>query len=92
MCLQIHPTCADEDFFVDTFTRHVVTTACGMKMIADDVVSATCLEGDRLIADSSAQKWQNGIAVKASSLATSAPDVYALGYCTSTDGKRSRFI
>ena len=73
-------------------TRRVVTTVCGMKMIADDVIGATGLEVDRQIADSGALKWQNGIAVEASSLATSAPDVYALGDCISIDGKASRYI
>ena len=69
-----------------------MTTTDGMMIGADEVISATGLEVDPLLASSGALAWNHGIAVDAATLATSAPDVFALGDCITIDGIASRYI
>ena len=72
--------------------RKTLRTACGQTIVADHIVSATGLQADQALAASGKLAWNNGIAVDAATLATSAADIHALGDCISIDGAVSRFI
>lgn len=73
-------------------TQKTLTTTCGRTFHADHVISATGLQADPALAASGGLAWNNGIAVDAATLATSQPDIHALGDCISIDGVVSRFI
>ena len=64
----------------------------GRTLTVDHIVSATGLQADPALAASGKLDWNNGIAVDPFDLATSAPDIHALGDCISIDGAVSRFI
>ncbi len=72
--------------------RRILHANDGRIFTADHIISATGLEVDRALADSAGLAWQDGIAVDASTMATSAPDVFALGDCITIDGTASRYI
>lgn len=69
-----------------------VTTACGQVFEADQVIAATGLQTPGRLARSAGLTWNNGIAVDADTLRTSAPRIYALGDCITLNGQASRFI
>ena len=71
--------------------RRIVRTA-SLTIVADAVISATGLEVDRTLAESGNLAWSHGIAVDASTLATSAPNVFALGDCITINGVARRYI
>jgi len=69
-----------------------VSTECGQRFEADQVIAATGLIPPSRLAQSAGLAWQNGIAVDPQTLRTSNPDIYAIGDCITIDGKASRFI
>jgi rubredoxin-NAD+ reductase len=73
-------------------TRYRVTTACGQRFAADQVIAAAGLATPPRLAHSAALAWDNGIAVEPVGLRTSAERVYALGDCITVNGQASRFI
>ena len=72
--------------------RYRVTTACGQRFPADQVVVAAGLATPPRLAQSATLAWDQGIAVQPQSLATSDPRIHALGDCISVNGQTSRFI
>jgi rubredoxin-NAD+ reductase len=72
--------------------RYRVTTACGQRFAADQVIAAAGLATPPRLAHSAALAWDNGIAVEPVGLRTSAERVYALGDCITVNGQASRFI
>lgn len=71
---------------------HRILRTNSERIVADIVISATGLEVDRSLADSGKLAWNHGISVDASTLATSATDVFALGDCITIDGVAHRYI
>jgi len=76
----------------DGTSLRVVTTTCGQRIEADQVLAATGLATPQRLASSAGLAWHNGIAVDASTLATSHPHIHALGDCITIDGQASRYI
>ncbi|WP_370690322.1 FAD-dependent oxidoreductase [Hydrogenophaga sp.] len=72
--------------------RYRVTTACGQRFPADQVVAAAGLATPPRLAQSAGLAWDQGIAVKPQDLVTSNPRIHALGDCISIQGQTSRFI
>jgi rubredoxin-NAD+ reductase len=72
--------------------RYRVTTACGQRFPADQVVAAAGLATPPRLAQSAGLAWDQGIAVQPLDLATSDPRIHALGDCISVNGQTSRFI
>ena len=72
--------------------RKLITTTSGKTVTSDVVIATTGLSTDGRIAKLAGLDFHNGIAVDASSLQTSDPDIYALGDCISLDGQACRFI
>ncbi|MDO9481474.1 MAG: FAD-dependent oxidoreductase [Hydrogenophaga sp.] len=72
--------------------RYRVTTACGQRFAADEVIAATGLATPPRLAQSAALAWNNGIAVEPMGLQTSAERIHALGDCITVNGQASRFI
>lgn len=70
----------------------VVTTACGQRIEADHVLVATGLSTPNRLALSAGLAWNNGIAVDATTLATSHAHIHALGDCITINGLASRYI
>jgi rubredoxin-NAD+ reductase len=70
----------------------VVRTTCGEVIEADQVIAATGLATPSRLAQSAGLAWNNGIAVDATTLATSHPNIHALGDCITIDGQASRYI
>lgn len=70
----------------------VVTTTCGQRILADHVLAATGLSTPNRLALSAGLAWDNGIAVNATTLATSHPRIHALGDCITIGGQASRYI
>lgn len=70
----------------------VVHTECGQAIHADQVVVATGLATPNRLAQSAALAWNNGIAVDATTLATSHPRIHALGDCIAINGQTNRYI
>jgi rubredoxin-NAD+ reductase len=70
----------------------VVRTTCGQVIEADQVIAATGLATPSRLAQSANLAWNNGIAVDATTLATSHPNIHALGDCITIDGQASRYI
>lgn len=66
--------------------------ADGQTLTCDEVVAATGLATESRLARGAGLAFERGIAVDPATLATSAPDVYALGDCVSLDGTPCRFI
>jgi rubredoxin-NAD+ reductase len=69
-----------------------LTTACGQKFAADQVIAAAGLMTPPRLAQSAALDWDNGIAVDAATLQTSDPRIHALGDCITIAGQASRYI
>ena len=72
--------------------RYRIATACGQRFVADQVIAAAGLSTPPRLAKSAELDWNNGIAVDASRMRTSAERIYALGDCVTIDGQASRFI
>ena len=70
----------------------IVTTECGQRFEADEVVAATGLVTDSRISKGAGLAFDRGIAVDQRTLETSAAQVYALGDCVSIEGAPCRFI
>jgi rubredoxin-NAD+ reductase len=73
-------------------TRYRVTTACGQRFAADQVIAAAGLATPPRLAQSAALAWNNGIAVEPQGLQTSVEHIHALGDCITVNGQASRFI
>lgn len=73
-------------------TRYRVTTECGQRFAADQVIAATGLQTPGRLAQGAGLAWQNGIAVNAQNLRTSDAHIHALGDCITLEGQASRFI
>ncbi|MBC8057840.1 MAG: FAD-dependent oxidoreductase, partial [Rhizobiales bacterium] len=69
-----------------------VSTDDGREFHADHVIAATGLATPGRLAASAGLSWDNGIAVDAMTLRTSAPDIHALGDCISIAGQAHRYI
>lgn len=72
--------------------RYRITTTCGQRFPADQVVAAAGLATPPRLAQSAGLAWEQGIAVQAQDLASSDPRIHALGDCISVNGQTSRFI
>lgn len=72
--------------------RYRVSTACGQRFAADQVIAATGLATPNRLARSAGLDWQHGIAVEPTALRTSDPHIHALGDCITLNGQASRFI
>ncbi len=72
--------------------RYRVTTACGQRFAADQVIAATGLQTPTRLAHSAGLAWRNGIEVEPATLRTSDPHIHALGDCITVDGQASRYI
>lgn len=72
--------------------RYRVTTECGQRFAADQVIAATGLQTPSRLAQGAGLAWQNGIAVAPDTLRTSDPHIHALGDCITVDGQASRYI
>ena len=64
----------------------------GRRFDADQVVAATGLQTPGRLAESAGLAFDNGIVVDPLTLATSVPNIHALGDCIVVDGRASRFI
>ncbi len=69
-----------------------ITTACGQKFAAHQVIAAAGLTTPPRLAQSAALDWNNGIAVDAATLRTSDERIHALGDCITIAGQASRYI
>jgi rubredoxin-NAD+ reductase len=69
-----------------------ITTACGQKFAADQVIAATGLITPSRLAQSASLAWDQGIAVDPATLQTSDPRIHALGDCITIHGQASRYI
>jgi rubredoxin-NAD+ reductase len=69
-----------------------ITTACGQKFAADQVIAAAGLVTPPRLARSASLAWDSGIAVDAATLQTSDPHIHALGDCITIHGQASRYI
>jgi rubredoxin---NAD+ reductase len=72
--------------------RLVLTTACGQRFEADQLIAATGLNTPDRLARSAQIDWQAGIAVEAQTLRTNDPRIFAMGDCITVDGQASRYI
>ena len=72
--------------------RYRVTTECGQRFAADQVIAATGLQTPGRLAQGAGLAWRNGIAVAPDTLRTSNPHIHALGDCITIDGQASRYI
>jgi rubredoxin-NAD+ reductase len=69
-----------------------ITTACGQKFAADQVIAAAGLVTPSRLAQSASLTWDSGIAVDTATLQTSDPRIHALGDCITIAGQASRYI
>ncbi len=72
--------------------RYRLTTACGQRFAADQVIAAAGLQTPTRLARSAGLAWDHGIAVDAATLRTSDDRIHALGDCIAVNGQPSRFI
>jgi rubredoxin-NAD+ reductase len=72
--------------------RYRVSTECGQRFAADQVIAATGLQTPSRLAQGAGLAWQNGIAVTPDTLRTSDPHIHALGDCITVNGQASRYI
>ena len=73
-------------------TRYRITTDCGQRFAADQVIAATGLQTPGRLAQGAGLAWNNGIAVGRDTLRSSDEYISALGDCITVDGQSSRFI
>ena len=69
-----------------------VTTACGQRFVADQVIAAVGLQTPGRLAQGAGLTWKNGIAVEFETLRTSNVYIHALGDCITLNGEASRYI
>lgn len=69
-----------------------LVTACGQKVVADQVIAAAGLATPPRLAQSAGLAWDHGIAVDPATLQTSDPRIHALGDCITIAGQASRYI
>ncbi|MDZ4129966.1 MAG: FAD-dependent oxidoreductase, partial [Hydrogenophaga sp.] len=72
--------------------RYRITTTCGQRFAADQVIAAAGLATPPRLAQSADLKWDNGIAVDPANLKTSNERIHAMGDCIAINGQPSRFI
>ncbi|MDP1685823.1 FAD-dependent oxidoreductase [Hydrogenophaga sp.] len=72
--------------------RYRITTTCGQRFAADQVIAAAGLSTPPRLALSADLQWDNGIAVDAANLKTSNELIHAMGDCIAIHGQPSRFI
>lgn len=72
--------------------RYRLTTTCGQRFAADQVIAAAGLQTPPRLAQSAGLAWNHGIAVDAATLRTSDERIHAMGDCITIDGQPSRFI
>ena len=72
--------------------RYRITTACGQRFAADQVIAAAGLSTPPRLAQSADLKWNNGITVDPANLKTSVEHIHAMGDCIAINGQPSRFI
>jgi rubredoxin-NAD+ reductase len=72
--------------------RYRLSTACGQRFAADQVIAAAGLQTPTRLARSAGLAWDQGIAVDAATLRTSDDRIHALGDCIAVTGQPSRFI
>ena len=72
--------------------RYRITTACGQRFAADQVIAAAGLATPPRLAQSADLLWDNGIAVDPANLKTSNERIHAMGDCIAVNGQPSRFI
>ncbi|MDZ4100852.1 MAG: FAD-dependent oxidoreductase [Hydrogenophaga sp.] len=72
--------------------RYRITTTCGQRFAADQVIAAAGLSTPPRLALSADLKWDNGISVDPASLKTSDGHIHAMGDCIAINGQPSRFI
>lgn len=72
--------------------KYRLTTACGQKFVADQVIAAAGLVTPPRLAQSASLAWDSGIAVDPATLLTSDPRIHALGDCITIAGQTSRYI
>ncbi|MFW2357953.1 FAD-dependent oxidoreductase [Hydrogenophaga sp.] len=72
--------------------RYRITTTCGQRFAADQVIAAAGLATPPRLALSADLKWNNGIAVDPANLKTSNGHIHAMGDCIAINGQPSRFI
>jgi rubredoxin-NAD+ reductase len=72
--------------------RYRITTTCGQRFAADQVIAAAGLATPPRLALSADLTWDNGIAVDAANLKTSNKLIHAMGDCIAINGQPSRFI
>ena len=73
-------------------TRYRITTECGQRFAADQVIAATGLQTPGRLAQGAGLAWVNGIAVDPQTLRTSDAHIHAMGDCITINGQASRFI
>lgn len=76
----------------DADGRLRVASSAGTTWVADQVIAATGLATESRLARSGGLAFDRGIVVDGQTLATSVPDIYALGDCISIAGAPCRFI
>ncbi len=69
-----------------------VTTTCGQRFVADQVIAAVGLQTPGRLAQGAGLTWKNGIAVELQTLRTSNAHIHALGDCITLNGEASRYI
>ncbi|MDB5932244.1 MAG: trkA-N domain protein [Polaromonas sp.] len=72
--------------------QYRVTTECGQRFAADQVIAAAGLQTPGRLALSAGLAWQHGIAVDGATLRTSDERIHAMGDCITIDGQASRYI
>lgn len=72
--------------------RYRLSTTCGRRFAADQVIAAAGLQTPPRLAHSAGLAWDNGIAVDPATLRTSDPRIHALGDCIAVNGQPSRYI
>ena len=69
-----------------------VTTTCGQRFVADQVIAAVGLQTPGRLAQGADLTWRNGIVVELATLRTSNAHIHALGDCITLNGEASRYI
>ena len=69
-----------------------VTTRCGQRFVADQVIAAAGLRTPSRLAIGAGLAWDNGIAVEPQQLRTNDERIHAIGDCITIEGQGSRYI